>query len=155
MERIHSECIPVEMHPSWVSLNQMWLIQLPWESFNFGSFPQAWKINEHTVSKQCCIFLKECPTMFKECITLVNGKLQNSNATLQLFWNYDCFQWILHRLRELSYWSYAVPFQVTFLQKGRCQSHKGITKVACVMLLFKQRQLAFVHFKYTQLLSKH
>ena len=49
-------------------------------------------INEHTVSKQCCIFLKECPTMFKACITLVNGKLQKSNATLQLFWNYYCFQ---------------------------------------------------------------
>ena len=146
---MHSECIPVDMHPSWISLKQMGLIQLPWKSFKLGSFPQAWKINERTVSKQCCIFLKECSAMFKECRALANGKLQTTYATLQLFWKYYCFQWKLHRLRELSYWSYAVPFQVTFLQKGHCQSHKG----SICIFFSKQRGLTFVHFKYTQLLT--
>ena len=31
----------------------------------------------------------------------------------------------------------------------------NLTQVAFVMFLFKQRRLTFVHFKYTQLLSKH
>ena len=44
------------------------------KNVNFGSAPQAWKNNEHTLPEQCCIFLQECPTMFKECNTLVNGK---------------------------------------------------------------------------------
>ena len=60
---------------------------------------------------------------------IFNGTLQKSNATVQTFSKYSifyCFQWILHRLRELSYWSTSVLFQVTFLQKG----HVNLTEVA-------------------------
>ena len=60
---------------------------------------------------------------------IFNGTLQKSNATVQPSSKYSifyCFQWILHRLRELSYWSIAVLFQVTFLQKG----HVNLTEVA-------------------------
>ena len=42
---------------------------------------------EAMYSKACCAFLKECLTVFKECITLCNGKLQESNAILQLVLN--------------------------------------------------------------------
>ena len=147
---MRSECIPAEMHPSWVSLKQAGLIQLPWKNQRWAFTPSLKNKWTHCV-KAMLHFLEGMPTMFNECITLVNGKLQKSNATLQPFWNYCCFQWILHRLRELSYWSYAVPFQTTFLQKGTF----NLTKVAFVMFLFKQRRLTFVHFKYAQLLSKH
>ena len=34
---------------------------------------------------KCCIFLKECSTMLKERITLYNGTLQKSSATLHFF----------------------------------------------------------------------
>ena len=103
-----------------------------WDWFNnhekastLGLFPKPEKSMKTLCQSNVAFSWRTAPQCLRNVSLLSVKHCKKVMLHYNSFRNIYCFQWILHRLRELSYWSSSVPFQVTFLQKGLCQSHRG------------------------------